>query len=435
MPASKQPSPDGMTRSSASDYCLLLGADLRWRDRAFPGAVRAASGHPVALMQAQAPLERNRAADLVVPGDAFEPEASLAAVIAFEERTGRRPMAVVPLVEMTVMPGLAIARRYGLRYMSPEAVAAARDKTLMKERFRTAGLPVPGFAAYSTWERLEGLMKGFSFPVVVKPAHFGGSEGVSLARDAGELREAYGRVSSAMRGHAGRFGLSETAFQVEEYVASDQEVSVEVLNTPNGRRVLAVTDKFLTPAPFFAETGHAVPSIHSRDEAVTGTALAACEAVGLQRGLVHVEMRLRPDGTPVLMEVNARPAGDGILDLVERVTGVNAFEHHVRSFRDDGPPRIGTLEPEGRAAIAFLKAPAGRIARVTPPEPGSLPAEVTAVHLWAKAGDMSGLAVDSHHREGAVEFHWPDDEAKQPLDRHLAFAAELLPRLLEVADA
>lgn len=427
--------PEDRAGPSPRDYCLLLGADQRWRDRALPGAVRAAAGHPVALMQAKAPVERNRAADIVVPGNPFEAGAALAAVAAFEERTGRRPMAVVPLVEMTVQPGLAIARRYGLPYMSAEAVAAARDKTLMKERFRAAGLPVPGFAAFSTWEELERLAAGFSFPVVVKPAHFGGSEGVSLARDPDELRAAYGRVSSAMRGHAGLFGLSETAFQVEEFVASEQEVSVEVLNTPAGRRVVGVTDKFLTPAPYFAETGHAVPSIRSRDEAVTGTALAACGALGLQRGLVHVEMRLRADGSPVLMEVNARPAGDGILDLVERVTGLNPFEHHVRSFIDDGPPRIGAVEATGRAAIAFLKAPAGRIARVTPPEPGNLPAEVTAVHLWARAGDLSGLAVDSHHREGAIEFHWPDDDAKLPLERHLAFAAELLPRLVDVADA
>jgi biotin carboxylase len=427
--------PDNRAGGSAGDYCLLLGADQRWRDRAVPGAIRAAAGHPVALMQARAPVERNRAADLVVPGNPFEPGEALAAVAGFEARTGRRPMAVVPLVEMAVQPGLAIAQRFGLPYMSPGAVAAARDKTLMKERFRAAGLPVPGFAAFSDWEELERLMRGFSFPVVIKPAHFGGSEGVSLARGPEELREAYGRVSAAMRGHAGRFGLSETAFQVEEYIDSDQEVSVEILNTPNGRRVLAVTDKFLTPAPFFAEIGHAVPSIHGRDEAVTGTAAAACAALGLERGLAHVEMRLRPDGSPVLMEVNARPAGDGILDLVERVTDVNAFEHHVRSFVEDGPPRIGPVKVKGRAAIAFLKAPVGRITRVEPPDPGSLPAEVTAVHLWAGVGDLSGPAVDSHHREGAIEFHWPEDEAGLPLERHLAFAAELLPRLVDVGAA
>jgi predicted ATP-grasp superfamily ATP-dependent carboligase len=424
--------PDGRAGGSAGNYCLLLGADQRWRDRALPGAIRAAAGHPVALMQARAPVERNRAADLVVPGNPFEPGEALAAVAGFEERTGRRPMAVVPLVEMAVQPGLAIAQHFGLPYMSPEAVAAARDKTLMKERFRAAGLPVPGFAAFSTWEELKRLMGGFSFPVVIKPAHFGGSEGVSLARDPDELRQAYERVVSSMRGLAGRFGLSETAFQVEEYIDSDQEVSVEVLNTPQESRVLAVTDKFLTPAPFFAETGHAVPSIRSGDPSVAGTALAACAAIGLRRGLAHVEMRLRPDGAPVLIEVNARPAGGGILDLVERVTGVNTFEHHVRSFIGDGATAAGRVEARGRAAIAFLKAPVGRIVGVNAPEPGNLPPEVTAVHLWARAGDLSRPASDSNHREGAVEFHWPDDEAGLPLECHLAFAAELCTRLIEV---
>lgn len=423
-----------MSVSRNPEYVLLLGGDMPWRDRALLGAARA-NPAPVAVMQRGGPVNRNRSADLVVPGDPCSPGPALDAVVAYERSSGARPVAVVPLVEMAVQPGLAIAGHYGLPYLTPESVALVRDKGRMKQAFLDAGLRVPRFGSFSTLDDLRALAADIGFPAVIKPVHFGGSEGVRLVRDPSELEDAFAFTAGAMRGHARNFGLAEDLFQIEEYIASQVEVSVEVINSPQGRHVLAVTDKFLTAPPFFAELGHAVPSIHRENRRIPDAAFAACAALGMDRGIAHVEMRLLDDGTPVLMEVNARTAGDGIPDLVERVTGLNLFMLHCWSYSRDDLPSLAGRPGSGRAAIAFMKAPPGRIASVRQPVPGDLPPEVVGLHLWARAGDMSLPCVNSHTREGAVEFFWPDDPAVEPLDLHLRLTDDLTGRLVQVAPA
>lgn len=420
-----------MNLNESSGYCLLLGADAMWRDRALLGAARAVAV-PVAMMQSAAPFARNRAADLVIRGNPLLPEAALSAVLAFEQATGLRPLAVVPLVEMAVEPGLAIAQHYGLRYLSAHSISLARNKTAMKRAFRENGLPTPRFAAFSTLPELRSAMSAIGYPAVIKPAHFGGSEGVRMIRDASGLEDGFRYVHDAMHGHARNFGLAEDSFQIEEYIAADREISVEVLNGPGYRRVVGMTDKFLSPPPYFAETGHSVPSVLSGNEVLNRVAMKACEALDVDRGVAHVEMRIRDNGEPVLMEVNARIAGDGIPDLVERVTGVNLFWLHAWSYSRDDEPPAPPVTSRGRAAIAFLKAPAGLIERVLEPQHANLPAEVTALHLWAKAGSRTGAYVNSHTREGAVELHWPDDPCTELSYRHLELADRLAAELIQV---
>lgn len=421
-----------MNLNQSSGYCLLLGADAMWRDRALPGAMRAVTA-PIAMMQSAAPFGRNRAADLIVPGNPLLPAAALDAVQAFEQRTGLRPIAVVPLVEMAVEPGLAIAQHYGLRYLSARCISLARNKTAMKRAFRENGLPTPRFAAFSTLPELRSAMASIGYPAVIKPAHFGGSEGVRMIRDASELEDGFRHVHDAMHGHARDFGLAEDSFQIEEYIAAEREISVEVLNGPGYRRVVGMTDKFLSPPPYFAETGHSVPSVLSGNAMLNDVAMKACAALDVDRGVAHVEMRIRDNGEPVLMEVNARIAGDGIPDLVERVTGVNLFWLHAWSYARDDEPPAAPRTSRGRAAIAFLKAPAGVIERVLEVRPAQLPAEVTALHLWARAGARTGEYVNSHTREGAVELHWPDDPCTELSYRHLELADRLAAELIHVA--
>lgn len=412
-------------------YCLLLGADQTFRDRALLGAARA-TAMPIAIMQRNAPVARNLAADLVIPGIPFHPEAALDAVQRFEAQTGARPGAVVPLGELTVQPGLAIAEHYGLPYLSRSCIDAARDKAVSKSLFEAAGLPIPAYARFSTREDLATLMAQFAYPVVLKPAQFGGSEGVRLARTPQELDEAYAECVGAMSGAMEQYGLPDNQFVIEEYIDAPNEVSVEVINSPSGRSVIAVTDKYLSPHPYFAEIGHSVPSVFTTGCRIRTVALDACKALGVDRGVAHVELRIRSDGDPVLMEVNARTSGGGITNLVERVTGINLYEMHTWTYtRDDLPPSIPT-KPKGRAAIAFLKGVNGRITNLILPSAREIPEDVTSFHFYANPGDLVKKAMNSLTRDGAIEFYWPDDLAQTKTERHLDVAAELSTRLIVV---
>ena len=56
--------------------------------------------------------------------------------------------------------------------------------------------------------------------------------------------------------------------------------------------------------------------------AVCDTGLAALAAVGFDRGVAHTELRLTAAG-PRVVEINPRPAGNQITELVRRATGVD----------------------------------------------------------------------------------------------------------------
>src|SRR4029434_2827791 len=92
-------------------------------------------------------------------------------------------------------------------------------------------------------------------------------------------------------------------------------------------RVLGITRKYLSAPPYFVETGHDFPALlppSQRDGLVT-TALQALAAVGLTRGPVHMELRLRGDRA-VVIEINPRLAGGMIPVLIETACGLDVLE-------------------------------------------------------------------------------------------------------------
>lgn len=414
-------------------YCLLLGSEKN-RDRSLFGAVRAVSD-PVAIMLPNGTVNTHRFADIVIDGNPNHPDRALAAVKRYQALTGSTPKNVVPLTEMTLSAGLAIARAYDLPYLSDAVFANARDKFLQKQAFEKIGLDVPQFAEFSSFAELQSIAERFRFPVVLKPRNAGGSEGVRMVATAKELLQGFNHLTNATKGYEEEYRLSGTAFQIEEFVDSQCELSVEILNTVTARHVIAVTDKYLTPLPYFAEVGHSVPSVWSHDELVRTTALKACEALGIDRGLVHVEMKISKAGTPVMMEVNARPGGGSIPDLIETITGKNVFELHCKSYVQD-TVSLPPLTARGRAATAFLKAEAGIIDDIIIPTRSELPVSVVVFKLWAKKGDVSPKCIDSNTRgEGYVEFYWPEDKVTERLKEHLVLASEMTKKYIKIRAA
>src|SRR5207302_1299209 len=78
----------------------------------------------------------------------------------------RKPVAVLGTDDQTAVIAARAARLLGLPHDAPEAVEAARNKRLSRERLRTAGVPVPRFQVMP----LGGAIPdGLPFPCVVKP--------------------------------------------------------------------------------------------------------------------------------------------------------------------------------------------------------------------------------------------------------------------------
>lgn len=410
------------------DYCLVLGSE-KFRHRALLGAARV-TDLPIAILAPDACVNGHAFADLSLSGNHCHPRQALAAIERWQARSGARPRAVVPLIEMCLEAGQAIAQAYGLRYLSAAAMGRARNKYEMRRAFEAAGLPVPRYRPFGHLDELRQQAAQLRFPIVIKPRNAGGSEGVVLVRTPQELPAAFEHLAGAMAGYRERHDLDESLFLAEEYVDAPYEVSVILATSPRGIAVLGVEDKYLGAPPYFVEMGHSMPSVFAGSEVVRATAIAACRALGVDRGVVEVEMKLHDAQRVVLMELNARPPGDCSLDMLESASGVNLFEMHARAYLgDDVEPEPVPLQ--GRAAIAFMNAAPGTVARVRLPGADQLPDGVVALQAWRRPGERIVRSHDSNSRDGSVQFYWPEDPATHWLTEHLRVAAQLAEQIYE----
>lgn len=410
-------------RKSNGKYLLLLKADEFLRDRCIVAGLRDYSG-PVFGMARNPAYPKNRNFDHVLSGDPHLPSAALTAVREFERETGLTPEAVIPVTEMTLESALAIAEHYQLSHLPRVCVERARNKHLMKQAFLDAGLPTSRYALFKDLAGLHRAADIVGFPLIIKPCSAAHSVGVLRVDSRAEIDDAYAYAKASVAEVEGAWQFDGSAFQAEEYFAAEREVSVEVINHASHSQVVTVTEKYLTPPPFFAEVGHVVPSPDVSNQRLCEVALAASRSLGIDRGVSHVEVRINPSGQLSLIEVAARPGGDGIMDLVERAYGVNMYDLHIRSYLGRLEPLPERLTLHGTSAIAFMPAPEqrGTVRAVNPPE--QLPSEVISLYLNAKIGDQVGGSTNYDARLGAVELFWPSATAPSAA-AHLEIAERL----------
>ena len=190
----------------------------------------------------------------------------------------------------------ALLEARGIAYTGEgEAVSrTAFDKLASKELFEKAGVPTP------RWEVLPPDRKpSLPLPIVVKAPREGSSVGVHLVREAAQLEAALADCAKLDR-----------EILVEELVEG-RELTVGVV----GDRAMAVVE--IRPHEGFYDYAHKYTKGASEyfcpaplDEATTrcvqATALAAHRALGLEV-YSRVDILLRADGTPFVLEANTIP--------------------------------------------------------------------------------------------------------------------------------
>ncbi len=216
------------------------------------------------------------------------------------------PGAIVAIGDRPTSIAALTAERLGLRYHSPDAVAACRNKFLARERFRAAGLPVPRFARVP----LEGCGNPIGYPCVLKPLGLSGSRGVIRANDDSEFAAAFARIRvilqspEIVRMHDGQ----DRFIQVEEFI-DGREFALEGIVTAGRLQTLAIFDKpDPLDGPYFEETIYVTPSTEPGQQRLIDATQRAVTALGLTHGPIHAEMRLNSTGVWML-EAAARPIG------------------------------------------------------------------------------------------------------------------------------
>ncbi|MGL5859401.1 MAG: ATP-grasp domain-containing protein [Angustibacter sp.] len=252
---------------------------------------------------------------------------------------------------------------------------------------------------------VDGDLSQVRFPAVVKPSGRHSSSGVVAVRDADALR-------TALAG----YDANETVL-VEERV-DGPEYSVESL-VQHGRVIFAsVTRKDTTDhdGQYFVELAHTVPNDHPQ---VTQLVLEANQQIldrlAVRDGVTHAEWRVTADRRAVLMEIAARPPGDGLCTLYEMATGCSLESEVLRIALGE---HADYPSPRRFARQVYVEHPVGVLADVTvdwpgvdvewvgetgvwdqpAPLPADAPAALRAVHVSKDRGTALGPITCSQDR-------------------------------------
>jgi biotin carboxylase len=220
--------------------------------------------------------------------------------------------AILPVGDTPVFTAALANQALGLEHNDPDAAAASRNKFLMRQLLRAAGLRVPWFACFPMQADPRVLQHEVPYPCVLKPLALSASRGVMRANTPEEFVKAFWRLRALLETPEIRLKQDEVhdAILVESFIPGF-EVALEGLLTAGHLQVLALFDKpDPLDGPFFEETLYITPSRLQPEtqDAIIRCAEQAARALGLVHGPLHAELRLNQEG-PWLLEVAARAIG------------------------------------------------------------------------------------------------------------------------------
>lgn len=226
-----------------------------------------------------------------------------------------------------------------------ERVSLAVNRENLLEAALKIGVEVPKtFVISSRKEATSKLSEEMQYPSVVKPVKGFGGLGTTKVNCAEEVEEAYlyaVRVSGQKR------------VLVQEYI-NGLSVSVPVISNGREALALAVGEQLLGLREYgqyeeFGYSGNVFPL--DSNETVDGVLEAAQRIVkGLRLvGYNGVDMVVKEDGTPVLMEVNTR--FQSLIECIEIGTGINMVKLHIESFINK---KLPSFRPTFRCYVAKL---------------------------------------------------------------------------------
>ncbi len=289
---------------------------------------------------------RKRMAGHFQIANSLDPDQLVMAARAFQKEWGSVDRLLGYLEEMQLP--LAQAREFlGIPGMKIAAARCFRDKNRMKEVLADAGLPVARQAQITSAEDVLSFVKRVGYPIVLKPLSGVGTKDTIRVSDDEEVYAALNRLLPSRR----------TPAQAEEFITG-REFTLETMSVA-GKAVWHSSTYYL-PGPLevvenpWMQYCVLLPREPLDEHATSFRALndRALKALGMQTGMSHMEWFLRPDGSPVISEVAARPPGVNIMMMMSDAHGVDIWEKWTRLMVH------GTFEiPDRRWACgsAFLR--------------------------------------------------------------------------------
>ncbi len=270
---------------------------------------------------------------------------------------GRSVDRVLANWEPLVILAAQLRERFGVPGMSVDAVNGFRDKQLMKERVKAAGLRVPHATRVRTasdaWEMAEKI----GYPLILKPIAGAGSADTYRVDTPAEMEVALRKMQHV------------TEASCEEFV-DGEEFTYDTICV-NGRPAFENVAHYL-PRPLIARTNEWISPviITVRDMQQPGLrggielGRKVLGALGMGTGFTHMEWYRKSNGEVVFGEIGCRPGGAHLVDQMNMTCDTDFFREWARASCWNAFE--GSVERKYNTAIVFKRALGqGRITRIT----------------------------------------------------------------------
>ena len=216
-----------------------------------------------------------------------------------------------------------VREKFGMPGMSVSDVVGFRDKQVMKERVKAAGLRVPKSRRVKSEKEIRAAVEEFGFPVVLKPIAGAGSADTYKVADQGELET----VMKAMR------HVQEAS--CEEYIEGE-EFTFDTVSI-DGVPAYENCAQYL-PKPIEARNVEWISPViitvrdMEQKQLQGGITLGrkVLKALGMGDGFTHMEWFLTPKGEAVFGEIGCRPPGAHLVDQMNYTGDIDLFREWAR---------------------------------------------------------------------------------------------------------
>lgn len=281
--------------------------------------------------------------------------------------------------------------------LSYEDSLCATIKSYMRDRLKENHVPIPEYYVVRNFEEFKSAVEALKGSCIVKPADNAGSRGVVLL-DGSEFQ---GEEKLRHTYEYSKKNSRNGTVMVEEYMTGP-EVSVEAMTVGGETTILTITDKFITPPPYFVEIAHCEPSCLDEEiqDNIRQITLKAVAAIRLQNGPSHTEVKITKEG-PKIVELAARLGGDFITSkLVPLSTGVDMVGASVL-LATGAKADIKSKWQRG-AAIHFIQGKEGVIKSIGIDDGLYRMKGIEEAVIYKKAGDAANGTRSSNDRLGHI---------------------------------
>ncbi len=244
---------------------------------------------------------------------------------------GYSPIAVVAGSETGVELADALAEKLGCAGNGTLLSAARRDKYLMVEAVRRAGLAAARQTATVSATELADWHDSIGGRIVVKPLRSSAGDSVFFCDSTAESVAAFDRI----HGSKNIFAVPNIGVVAQEYLAGT-EYMVNTASRDGCHRICEVWSTTRIPVngvPELADSYHLMPRTGAVQDELAAYTEGVLDALGIRHGPAHTEIRMTDNG-PVLVEIGARMCGDNLPYYVQLAQGESQLDWTVRAYLD-----------------------------------------------------------------------------------------------------